>query len=66
VLIELDKIRQAGQLTRQLGMRFNAGHALNYHNVQPVACLPGIQNFISVTQLSAAPFLWVCVKRYVK
>jgi pyridoxine 5-phosphate synthase len=43
VLIELDKIRQAGQLTRQLGMRFNAGHALNYHNVQPVACLPGIR-----------------------
>ena len=24
-------------------MRFNAGHALNYYNVQPVAALPGIR-----------------------
>lgn len=23
--------------------RFNAGHALNYHNVQPVAALPGVR-----------------------
>lgn len=43
VLVELDKIRLAGQMTRQLGMRFNAGHALNYHNVQPIASLPGIR-----------------------
>jgi pyridoxine 5-phosphate synthase len=43
VLVELDKIRRAGELTRQLGMRFNAGHALNYHNVQPIARLPGIR-----------------------
>jgi len=42
-LAELDKIRRAGQLVRQLGMRFNAGHALNYYNVQPVARLPGIR-----------------------
>jgi pyridoxine 5-phosphate synthase len=43
VLAELDKIRRAGQTTRQLGMRFNAGHALNYYNVQPVARLAGIR-----------------------
>ena len=24
-------------------MRFNAGHALNYVNVQPVAALPGVR-----------------------
>jgi pyridoxine 5-phosphate synthase len=24
-------------------MRFNAGHALNYANVQPVAALPGLR-----------------------
>ena len=24
-------------------MRFNAGHALNYFNVEPVAALPGIR-----------------------
>ena len=43
VLAELEKIRTAGEATRQLGMRFNAGHALNYFNVQPVAQLPGIR-----------------------
>ncbi len=43
VLRELAKIRSAGELVRQRGMRFNAGHALNYFNVQPVAALPGIR-----------------------
>lgn len=40
---ELEKIRAAGEAIRALGMRFNAGHALNYFNVQPVASLPGIR-----------------------
>lgn len=43
VLRELVKIRAAGELVRQRGMRFNAGHALNYFNVQPVAALPDIR-----------------------
>lgn len=43
VVAELAKIRAAGQRIRELGMRFNAGHALNYYNVQPVASLPGIR-----------------------
>lgn len=43
VQAELDKIRTAGQAIRHLGMRFNAGHALNYYNVQPVAKLAGIR-----------------------
>lgn len=43
VLAELDKVRVAGQAVRQLGMRFNAGHALNYYNVQPIARLAGIR-----------------------
>lgn len=43
VLAELDKIRLAGQRIRELGMRFNAGHALNYYNVQPVARLTGVR-----------------------
>jgi hypothetical protein len=37
------EIRLAGDAVRQLGMRFNAGHALNYFNVQPVAQLTGIR-----------------------
>jgi pyridoxine 5-phosphate synthase len=40
---ELERIRRAGEAIRALGMRFNAGHALNYANVQPVAALPGIR-----------------------
>ena len=43
VVAELDKIRIAGERIRAKGMRFNAGHALNYFNVQPVAALPGVR-----------------------
>ena len=43
VVAELGKVARAGQAIRDLGMRFNAGHALNYHNVEPVAALPGIR-----------------------
>ncbi len=38
---ELASVRDAGVLIRSLGMRFNAGHALNYHNVKPIASLEG-------------------------
>jgi pyridoxine 5-phosphate synthase len=43
VVAELAKIRAAGDAVRRAGMRFNAGHALNYFNVQPVAALPGVR-----------------------
>ena len=43
VQAELDKVRRAGEAIVGLGMRFNAGHALNYYNVQPVAALPGVR-----------------------
>ena len=43
VVTELKKIHAAGEKIRALGMRFNAGHALNYFNVQPVAALPGVR-----------------------
>ena len=39
---ELAKIAAAGEQIRSLGLRFNAGHALNYVNVTPVAALPEI------------------------
>ncbi len=39
---ELTKVAQAGAAIIERGMRFNAGHALNYHNVQPVAALPSV------------------------
>ena len=43
VVAELAKIRVAGDAVRAHGMRFNAGHALNYFNVQPVVALPGVR-----------------------
>ncbi len=42
VIEELERIRAAGEAIRARRMRFNAGHALNYFNVQPVAALPGV------------------------
>jgi len=43
VVAQLKKIKKAGERIRALGMRFNAGHALNYFNVEPVARLPGVR-----------------------
>ena len=43
VLAEIAKLARAGEAIRALGLRFNAGHALNYYNVQPIARLPGIR-----------------------
>lgn len=39
---ELALIAAAGQHVLSAGMKFNAGHALNYNNVRPVAALAGI------------------------
>jgi pyridoxine 5-phosphate synthase len=43
VRLELGRIRRAGELIRAAGMRFNAGHALNYANVRAIAALPGVR-----------------------
>ena len=39
----LEAVERAGSVIAERGMRFNAGHALNYHNVGPIAALPGIE-----------------------
>ncbi|MFZ3320767.1 MAG: pyridoxine 5'-phosphate synthase [Usitatibacter sp.] len=43
VVAEVEKVRKAGDAIRSLGMRFNAGHALNYANVEPIAALAGLR-----------------------
>ena len=43
VAAELARLKAAGEAVGALGMRFNAGHALTYYNVQPVASLPGVR-----------------------
>lgn len=40
--LELDRIQQAGRAIIQRGMRFNAGHALDYDNVGSIAALEGV------------------------
>lgn len=42
VRAELKKVADAGRRIMAAGMRFNAGHALNYLNVSPIAALAGI------------------------
>lgn len=58
VVAELANIRKAGEAVRGLGMRFNAGHALNYANVKPVAALPGVRELhIGHSIVSRAVFI---------
>jgi pyridoxine 5-phosphate synthase len=39
---ELAEIAAAAELGCKLGLKVNAGHGLNYHNVMPIAAIPGI------------------------
>lgn len=38
----LQRIREGVAYARKLGLVVNAGHGLHYHNVEPVAAIPGI------------------------
>jgi pyridoxine 5-phosphate synthase len=40
--IELERVRGAAKLAASLGLTVNAGHGLNYHNVEPIAAIPEI------------------------
>jgi pyridoxine 5-phosphate synthase len=40
---ELDRIRQAVAHGIRLGLRVNAGHGLDYHNVQAIAAIAGVR-----------------------
>jgi pyridoxine 5-phosphate synthase len=39
---ELARVQQAARVGTELGLAVNAGHGLNYHNVQPVARIPQV------------------------
>lgn len=41
-IVEFERIRKAVAYGRSLGLTVNAGHGLTYHNVKPIAALPGI------------------------
>ncbi len=60
VVAELAKLAAAGAAIRAQGMRFNAGHALNYVNVEPVAQLPAIRELhIGHAVVSRAVFVGI-------
>ena len=40
--LEFERIRKAVAYGRSIGLVVNAGHGLTYHNVHPIAALPGI------------------------
>ena len=41
--VELERIRRAVARGNELGLQVNAGHGLDYHNVQAVARIPGVR-----------------------
>jgi pyridoxine 5-phosphate synthase len=41
--VEFERVREAVAHGMALGLKVNAGHGLNYHNVQPIAAIPGIR-----------------------
>ncbi len=58
VQAELNKIKEAGEFIIQKNMRFNAGHALNYYNVLPVAQMKGLNELhIGHSIISRAVFV---------
>ncbi|MGA7980495.1 MAG: pyridoxine 5'-phosphate synthase [Chromatiaceae bacterium] len=40
---ELERIREAVAFGAELGLQVNAGHGLDYHNVGPIAAIPGVR-----------------------
>ncbi|MBV1881423.1 MAG: pyridoxine 5'-phosphate synthase [Pseudomonadales bacterium] len=40
--VELDKIKQSVKFALECGLIVNAGHGLNYHNVEAIAEIPGL------------------------
>jgi pyridoxine 5-phosphate synthase len=39
---EFERLRVAAKLAASIGLTVNAGHGLNYHNVEPIAAIPEI------------------------
>jgi pyridoxine 5-phosphate synthase len=54
----LDQVAEAGRRIQAAGMQFNAGHALTYANVAPIAGLPGVRELhIGHSIVSRAVFI---------
>lgn len=57
-LLELEKIRKAAAFAQKQGLTVNAGHGLNYQNVEAIAAIPGI-NELNIGHAIVAHALFV-------
>lgn len=62
---ELQRLTRAVEFATGLGLVVNAGHGLHYHNVQPIAALPGI-NELNIGHAIVAQAVFVGFKEAVK
>ncbi len=62
---ELQRIQQAALHAHALGLQVNAGHGLNYHNVQPIVAIPNIQE-LNIGHAIIAEALFVGLEEAVK
>ncbi len=62
---ELQRIREGVALGVSLGLIVNAGHGLHYHNVEPVAAIPGI-NELNIGHALVSHALFVGLKEAVR
>ncbi|KTT50183.1 pyridoxine 5'-phosphate synthase [Pseudomonas oryzihabitans] len=62
---ELQRLATAVEFAKGLGLVVNAGHGLHYHNVQPIAALPGI-NELNIGHAIVAQAVFVGFKQAVK
>lgn len=56
--LELERIRKAAAFAQKQGLVVNAGHGLNYHNVEAIAAIPGI-NELNIGHAIVAHALFV-------
>lgn len=64
-LAELARIRESVECGLQHGLIVNAGHGLHYHNVEPIAAIPGI-NELNIGHAIVAHALFVGFKDAVR
>ncbi|WP_278443291.1 pyridoxine 5'-phosphate synthase [Pseudomonas oryzihabitans] len=62
---ELQRLTRAVEFATGLGLVVNAGHGLHYHNVQPIAALPGI-NELNIGHAIVAQAVFVGFKQAVR
>ncbi|MBS0359708.1 MAG: pyridoxine 5'-phosphate synthase, partial [Proteobacteria bacterium] len=63
--VELERIKEAVLHAQQIGLIVNAGHGLNYQNVQPIVAIPGIHE-LNIGHAIVAQAFFVGIKEAVR